>query len=201
MTATPGADERRARALLIRALERPTPPPVPPVPPRPDDWWGRLYDEQQDDHAGTKVPKQRRKATARPAVPAPETPVWEDEDGDDETTPAARRRTAHSPGRRIHAAYLDLAPRTRVLLYNGSAAALGWGLGLLSLFEQWITACQYDTGHISAALTLGAGITLTCGVLIDRRTRHWWGPLPWLCRIPTATAVLAVALYAPASAI
>jgi hypothetical protein len=36
MTATPGADERRARALLLRALNgpAPTPEPEPPTPPR-----------------------------------------------------------------------------------------------------------------------------------------------------------------------
>jgi hypothetical protein len=196
-TTAPGPDERRARALLIRAIEgnrpAPEPRPAPPVAPAPHpraDWWDRLYDEEKgsgQDATDTK--------------PRPPAPAWEDAQPDDEATPAARRRNDRSPGRRLQAAYVELAPRTRTLLYNGGAAALGWGLGLLHLFSRWITSCQHDTGHISAALTLGAGITIACGALIDRRTRHWWGPLPWLCRTPTATAVLALALYAPASAL
>jgi hypothetical protein len=200
MTATPGADERRTRANLLRILNGPpasTPPPAPPAPGRPrGDWWERLYDEEQGDHGGA-APKQRRMPPVR-KEPASE-PGWEDAEPDDESTPAARRRTTHSPGRRLHAAYLDLAPRTRVLLYNGAAAGLGWAFGLVPLFERWITSCQHDTGHISAALVLGAGLALACGILIDRRSRRWWGPLPWICRIPTASAVLALALYAPAS--
>jgi hypothetical protein len=33
----------------------------------------------------------------------------------------------------------------------------------------------------------------------DRRTRHWWPGIAWAARIPLATAVLAVALWAPAA--
>lgn len=46
-----------------------------------------------------------------------------------------------------------------------------------------------------------ASLVLTCAVLLavlwaaDRGTRQWWPPLAWACRIPVASAVLAVSLY------
>jgi hypothetical protein len=33
----------------------------------------------------------------------------------------------------------------------------------------------------------------------DRRTRHWWPGLAWAARIPLATAITALALWAPAA--
>jgi hypothetical protein len=121
------------------------------------------------------------------------------EDKEDREAAVARPAPARQAARRAHAAYTQLAPRTRVLIYNGTAAGIGWGFGLIRLFEGWITDCQHDTGHISAALALGTGLVVAAGTLVDRHTRHWWGPLPWLCRTPLASAVLALALYAPAS--
>lgn len=194
MTTPPGADEHRARLNLIRALNGPrlTPPPTPPAPERaPDDWWDRLYGDTKKPSGKPKPARGRSKA-------APEAgDVWEDAEPDDESSPQAVRRGTHNPARRAHDAYTALNPRTRVLVYNGSAAGGGWCFGLGQLFSGWITACQHDTGHVGAALALGVGMVIACGVLIDWRTRHWWGPLPWLCRIPLASAVLALALYAP----
>lgn len=134
--------------------------------------------------------------------PEPDEPAadeWVDAEPDDETTPAAVKRGRHAPARRIQAAYVELAPRTRVLLYNGTAAGAGWVFGLLPLFSDWITAAQHDTGSIGTALIVGTGLVAATGMLVDRRTRAWWGPLPWICRIPLASALAALALYAPAS--
>ena len=51
--------------------------------------------------------------------------------------------------------------------------------------------------HPAAVMPLVTGLVL-CGAswrIIDRRTRHWWPPLAWLMRVPSASAALALALY------
>jgi hypothetical protein len=198
MTTAPGPDERRARALLLRALNGPTtttPPPVPPAPARPDDWWGRLYDEEQGDHAGGKAPGRLRKTTARPAKPAPDETGWEDEADPDESTPQAVRRTRRDPIRRAQAEYAGLQPRIRWAISTGAGAGLGWALGLQHLFSAWITSCGHDTTP-GTAVILGLGLLGACSYAAHA-TRRYWPPLAWACRIPAATALLAVCLYAP----
>lgn len=208
MTTTPGADERRIRyALHKRGLGYAPQPPAAPA--SGDEWWDRLY-EDADDHHGAATPRRRRipplrrpaapKAEPEPAEQPEADPEWETAEPVDESTPAAVARDRRSPGRRLNAEYASLPHRTRVLLYNGTTAGTGYTLGIVHLFTSWITGAQNDTGSIAAALIIGTGLVITLGVLVDRRTRPWWGPLPWLCRIPLASAVLALALYAPASA-
>lgn len=91
-----------------------------------------------------------------------------------------------------------LSPRTRRALYNASAAGAGWVLGLYQQFAHAIADCgqQYS---ISGALTLGIGACLLIAHVWDRRTRHWWVGLAWVARIPLATALTALALWAPAA--
>lgn len=96
------------------------------------------------------------------------------------------------------AAPAALSPRTRSLIYNATAAAAGWGAGLLGLFGDAIEECGTEAG-IGAALILGIGSCLAIAHVLDRRTRHWWIGLAWIARIPLATAITALALYAPAS--
>lgn len=195
MTATPGADERRARALLLRALDRT--PPAPPAPPAPAraDWWEQLYDGQQGDHAGATVPKQRRKAPARPAKPAPAESGWEDADGDDESTPQAVRRSRRDPIRRIQTEFASLERRAQWAISTGAGAGIGWALGLEHLFGGWITSCGHDTTP-GTGLILGLGLLGVCSYAAHA-TRRYWPPLAWACRIPAATALLALCLYAP----
>ncbi|MFI1161968.1 hypothetical protein [Streptomyces sioyaensis] len=93
---------------------------------------------------------------------------------------------------------IELNPRARRLLYNGSAAGLGWYLHIGPPIKHLLEECGREAG-IGASLIVGAGICGAAAVLIDRRTRHWWPPLAWVCRAPLAAAVLALLLYAPAS--
>ncbi|MGV4930293.1 hypothetical protein [Streptomyces sp. HJ7] len=110
------------------------------------------------------------------------------------------RSAASKTGRWLPAgaAGIQLNPRARRLVYNGSAAALGWYLHLGPPISALIKTCGREAG-IGAALVLGLGICGAAAWLVDRRTRHWWPPLAWVCRAPLATAVLALCLYAPAS--
>jgi len=106
--------------------------------------------------------------------------------------PSAAIRTA---ARRATAAHLTLPRRTRWFASTGAAAALGYGLGLVSLMQGWICSCG-DTQDPTGALILG-GVMVATGAAIAWHTRPWWPPLAWTCRIPLASALLALALYAP----
>nr|WSX25671.1 hypothetical protein OG690_38675 [Streptomyces tubercidicus] len=93
---------------------------------------------------------------------------------------------------------ITLNPRARRLLYNGSAAGLGWYLHIGPPIKHLLEECGREAS-IGASLVIGVGICGAAAVLVDRRTRHWWPPLAWVCRAPLAAAVLALCLYAPAS--
>ncbi|MFE3907211.1 hypothetical protein ACFXPY_45095 [Streptomyces sp. NPDC059153] len=91
-----------------------------------------------------------------------------------------------------------LSAGTRRLLYNVSAGAAGWFLGLTPQISVAIETCGVATS-IGGALVLGGGICLATAAFWDRRTRHWYQPLAWAARIPLMSAITALALYAPAS--
>lgn len=223
MSAPQGADERRIRHLLAARGVGYAPQKPPPV----AGWWDDLYDDAHDDHhspdrpprAAPRLPDWRRGQTVDLRGPDPDEPQdslkepaadldaktdgdepdnWEDvpDTHDPAAHPTPRARPGRAAARRAQATYADLAPRTRWLLYNGTAASAGWGLGAVPLMSGWITACGHDTST-TGALALAVGLIATAGALIDRRTRHWWPPLAWACRIPLASALLALALYAP----
>ncbi|MEV8477896.1 hypothetical protein [Streptomyces sp. NPDC051173] len=90
-----------------------------------------------------------------------------------------------------------LNPKTRAALYNAAAAGTGYAFGLTPMLGGAITAVGHSS--ISGALVLGGGTCLFTAHFWDRRTRHWWPPIAWAARVPLASAVLALALYAPAS--
>ena len=172
MHETPGADELRMKAILkSRGVGPDAPPPAPP-----QNWW----------------------------EPKPEPFLEEDED-----EPAPRRFEAH-PGywprphmpaavdRLRDRAPAALSPRTRAFLYNASAAGAGWLLGLYHQFAWAVSDCATEQG-IGAGLVLGIGGTALIAHVWDRRTRHWWPGIAWAARIPLATALLALALWAPAA--
>lgn len=74
-------------------------------------------------------------------------------------------------------------------------------LGGVYMASTWASALADVGGHYVAPPVLGlvaAGAVL-CGAgwWIARRSRHWWRPLRWICRIPLTSAVLSLALYTP----
>ncbi|KAF0649189.1 hypothetical protein [Streptomyces fradiae] len=91
----------------------------------------------------------------------------------------------------------SLSDGTKRFLSNVGAGAAGYAVGLTPTLGSLIAECG-QTYSISAALILGGGI---CGIAAfwDRRTRHWYRPLAWAARIPLASAITALALYAPAA--
>ncbi|QKV70008.1 hypothetical protein HUT13_15420 [Streptomyces harbinensis] len=91
----------------------------------------------------------------------------------------------------------DLKPRTRVLLYNGAAAGVGYLPGGVSLVTGWMQDCGEEYS-ITAALILGL-LIVTGTAVLDWRLRAWFQPFRFVVRIPLASAVLALGLYAPAA--
>lgn len=213
----PGPDEVRMRGILRRqgvgydAGLPAVPPRLPdgyePVP-APDAWWDELYPEEQP-------------APAKP-VPAPRGSDWwskgqradagEPEAAEEpDAEPAGPGPFAPQPGywprphvpdvvhRTRERADIAISAGTRRFLYNATAAGAGWGLGLYHQFAGALADCgsQYSIG---GALVLGLGGSALIAHVWDRRTRHWWPGIAWVARIPLATAIVALALWAPASA-
>ncbi|MFJ8606338.1 hypothetical protein ACIRH0_03990 [Streptomyces sp. NPDC093675] len=64
----------------------------------------------------------------------------------------------------------------------------------------WLNRYGHLAGLDGASVSLLAAAASLCGGLywiVDRRFRHVWWPVRWLARVPLASALLAVALYAP----
>lgn len=202
MSQQPGADELRVRATLIKrgvgpdADPEPVVPPRPPVPPkpagRPPDWLDKLLKDN---------------ATSTPArEPDDEDDEEPDEDGEQPDRPRAFEPQPdywprpHLPGALTKAparAEAAISHGTRRLLYNATAAGTGWALGLYQPFADALADCGESS--IGGTLVLGIGGTLLIAHVWDRRTRQWWPGIAWIARIPLATAILALALWAPAA--
>lgn len=186
MSSAPGADELRIRSMLrklgVGHDETPTTTPAGPTGVDPDDWWTFAPPHiEADQDEGLEEPDAER---PRPFAPQPG--YW--------PHPHIPTAIATAPDRAAAA----ISPGTRRLLYNTSAAGAGWALGLYDQFAAALTDCGTNYS-IGGALVLGAGGSLLIAHLWDRRTRHWWGGIAWCARIPLATAVLALALWAPAA--
>ena len=199
MTPDPGADELRIRSLLVaRGVGPDAIPPKPVAPPkptmRPRDWLDDLLAPAPPpapaaEEGEAPEPDPVSKTDDEPVRPQPFAPhpgYW--------PRPHMPDVFTHAPERAVAA----ISPRTRSLLYNASAAGTGWLLGLYDRFAAAIADCgaNYSTG---GALVLGVGGSVLIAHVWDRRTRHWWPGIAWAARIPLATVVLAVALWAPAA--
>jgi hypothetical protein len=193
----PGADELRLRELLRQRGVGPDAelPPMPPGPPpsgfdpgpdpdpapEPRAWWSHTRSEAPVEK-GPEAEEQDR-----PRAFEPQPGYW------------PRPHVPDAVHQRLERAEAAISPGTRRLLYNASAAAAGWGLGLYHAFASALADCG-TSYSIGGALVLGAGGSLLIAHVWDRRTRHWWPGIAWAARIPLATAILALALWAPASA-
>lgn len=192
-----------------------------------DDWWAQLYDAAHGDTLEQRPAARVLPAPAGDRLPPPgqtvdldKHPLDDDQDDDaadafeefddsdelaedDETdneVPRERIAARLHPTRvreYLRDEHGDQQRRLRNLAYSGSAAGLGWGLGLVDRLHALLDECARQTGDPYAALVLGAGVIAAAVLLVDRRTRGWYRPLAWACRIPLASAVLALALYTP----
>jgi hypothetical protein len=173
-----------------------------PVPAADADWWERLYadkDADLDTHTGTAADVDEPDDTA-------------DSESDTADTDADTGDTAAVPGwLRPDGAYYEpvrtavqqrtprpaLSAGTQRFLYNAAAAGAGYLLGLVPWLDSALCSCGREAS-IGAALLLGGTGTALVAHVWDRRTRHWWPGLAWAARIPLASCITALALYAPA---
>lgn len=199
MTKQPEADEMTVRTRLRVLLGEAPVIPSSDAPARdPDDWWDRLYADEQPH------PEPARnwwQAKPKPE-PADEEPDDEDQLEDDEQEAASRKRAprkARPRSRRqsLLGAYDAIPSRLRWLIYHGTAAAAGWRLGIV----QWATntAAWYAHGHWihpTAWVLYGLG---ACAVALYRRTRTWIWPIAWAAAIPASSIVVGALLYGTTS--
>jgi hypothetical protein len=163
-------------------------PPKPTAPPR--DWLDDILDSNKP------APAPARKPAAEPA---------KDDEEQVDRPRAFEPQPDYWPRPHMPAAVTDIPDRaeaaishgTRRFLYNAAAAGAGWGLGLYGQFAGVLADCGATS--IGGGLVLGVGGTLLIAHVWDRRTRHWWPGIAWCARIPLATAILALALWAPAA--
>lgn len=213
MTETkPGADELRIRTLLIKHGVGPdaTPdePPAPEPATRPRDWLDDIL-EDSAAHEPTPVlqPEQQPDATelepekAEPR-PRPKTHKKSKTNGSKKAVRKQKRQASspfdvRSPRQSLLDAWDGVAPRTRWLIYHGTAASFGWGLGVVSWATHvtaWIAADRWANPQSITCYVLGLG-----AVALYRRTRHWWWPVAWMAAVPVSSIVVGVLLYAPNS--
>ncbi|MGJ5898568.1 hypothetical protein ACSCBZ_42520 [Streptomyces niveiscabiei] len=152
-----------------------------------DDWWDALYDAPDTSDENTPVVEPE----SAEAEPETASSAWLIPQPDYYPSPHAPVFITQAPAR------IALSGKTRAGLYNASAAGAGWALGLYDPLAAALADCGHDS--TGGALVLGFGTCLLIAETWDRRTRHWWPGIAWAARIPLATAVLALALWAPAA--
>ncbi|MGV9987748.1 hypothetical protein [Streptomyces olivaceus] len=176
----------RAKTPALPGEEAPRQDPEPNDPAPEDGWWDALYGTDAPSSEPEDVPQTED-------APATETAGtgWFTPQPGYYPHPSPPAVLTQAPDR------IAISARTRAALYNASAAGAGWALGLYDPCAWALADCgSYSTG---GALVLGVGAALLVAHLWDRRTRHWWPGLAWAARIPLATVILAVALWAPAA--
>lgn len=140
-----------------------------------DDWWDDLY---RDDHQEQDEPDREQRRMV------PRFVVFE-------------RRTATDPDQRRDA-------RARALGFNTAAAGLGWITGYLPWLRTIIDDVHREASP-RAAVIIGLGIVAAtytadrylCALLERVLPEPFRVPVRFLIRIPLASAVLALLLYAP----
>lgn len=152
-----------------------------------DDWWDALYDAPAPDDEDAPAAEPETAETRPEAI----APGWF-------TPQPGYYPHLHAPVFITQAPdRIALSDKTRAGLYNASAAGAGWAFGLYDPLAAALADCGHDS--TAGALVLGTSTCLLIAHTWDRRTRHWWPGIAWAARIPLATAVLVLALWAPAA--
>jgi len=200
VTAEPGADERRIRALLVaREVGPDAIPPRPIV--RPRDWLDTIIDtdlapaEETPEPAAGPEPQPTKAAKEKPAKPRTKARKKKPKKAKPGAARTAWDTRPTSPRQSVIEAWAAVPYRLKWLTYHASAAYLGWSVGLVD-WATYVTAWIADTGLIGVQACFwyaAAGAT----VVLYRRTRRWWLPVAWLAAVPLSSTVAGVLLYAP----
>lgn len=197
MSQNPGADERRVRALLV--AREVGPDAIPPTPTaRPRDWLDELL--ASDPEPAPVVEEAQPEPPAPAAPPARKQPAKKTKKGGKKQRhpkPGAPRTAwdtrPASPRQSLIEAWDAVPYRLKWLAYHGTAAYLGWSVGLVdwaTYVTGWIAATGPTSGQAWFWYATAAG-----AVLLYRRTRTWWRPVAWLAAVPVTSTVAGVLLY------
>ncbi|MFJ2174354.1 hypothetical protein ACIOHE_15750 [Streptomyces sp. NPDC087851] len=165
-------DEDQDEDNVVREPEQPAAPAPRPVP-----WWSIPFAKTAPDSAP---------AAPGPVEYAPGVHITVNQPTEPTPTPAAEERAQQ---RRSFI--------RRWLAFHGSAAGVGWYLGLGPQMANLLT----DSGHSAPAV--GVALILVTTIFGSYLPGLTFIPPPlrpvavWVCRIPAATAALALALHAP----
>jgi hypothetical protein len=192
----PGADELRIRTLLRAAGVGPDA--VPPKPTdRPRDWLDSIIETDLAPAAEEPTKPEPATAPAPPSARKAKPPKAKKKAKRPKPGKARTAWDSHPPALRqsLADAWDNVPYRLKWLAYHGTAACLGWTVGLVD-WATYVTAWIADTGPVGPQAVFwyaAAGTT----VLLYRRTRSWWWPVAWLAAIPATSTVVGVLLYAP----
>lgn len=204
-------DTTRTEDWLDRLYADEQPPTAAPVEPvrgggRLPDWWAPKRDVTAPE---PDEPETDQDAPGDDAETEPSTDIAPADDA-----PAADAGPAAAPPQpyvvEIHTAATEAAAgfvkdpdqRKRVarVLYNGTAAGIGWAAG----GGPWVldSLLYYGQADGNNGVWVGVGVIVVC-LIAEMRSHGWrhrgrhvvWQLLGWIARIPLATAVLALALY------
>ncbi|MDX2732906.1 hypothetical protein [Streptomyces sp. PA03-2a] len=141
------------------------------------------YEEaQEDEEGGDKVPPRLRR-------------VWSMRGSGKRVYSRPTYNRGKSPRRSLAEAWNGMSPLTRHGLYNGSALALGWSLGVPQFFtaETAYLAATYDSWtDFYVCVWYGVAIAIW---MFDQRTRNWLPPLALAARMPLISLIVGVLLY------
>ncbi|MGW6459103.1 hypothetical protein ACWF94_24805 [Streptomyces sp. NPDC055078] len=201
----PGADERRIRGLLRRLGVGPDAPP-PPAPTGPagrtgfdwgsapaaePDWFDRLYADETTTDEPTKPARRPWYSLSRPApAAAPEAGAPAPGRSELHVTIAPAPEPAISPRR---------ARLRRWVLHRGTAAAVGWWLGIGPAAADAIADAGQGAVGVAFLLWAVAWYAATRLLLFVPRaaTPEVHTAADWAAHIPSSTILLALALHTP----
>ncbi|WP_327123712.1 hypothetical protein [Streptomyces sp. NBC_01727] len=143
----------------------------------------------------------------------------EDEDGEGDSgekyekkpAPGRRRRGLHGSGKRMYSrptygksrspkqslleAWAGMRPTTRHGLYNGTALALGFGLGVPQFFTAetaYLVATHDSWTDFYVCVWYGVAVAIW---MLDQRTRNWLPVFALIARVPLVSVIVGVLLY------
>ncbi|WP_199570573.1 hypothetical protein [Streptomyces murinus] len=104
-------------------------------------------------------------------------------------------REPKAPKQSLLEAWAGMRPTTRHGLYNGTALAIGFALGVPQFFTAE-TAYLVETYHSWTAFYVVIWYGVALGIwMFDRKSRSWLPPFALMARVPLVSLVIGVALY------
>ncbi|MCY0957694.1 hypothetical protein [Streptomyces sp. H27-H5] len=104
-------------------------------------------------------------------------------------------RDSDTPKQSLYDSIKGMPPKTRHLLYNGSALGAGLYIGVPQFWTAEV-AFLVDTYHswTTSYVVIWYGVALGCFVF-DYKARHWFPLFAWAARVPLVSMIIGVLYY------